>query len=400
MRRKSRTVLVAGGGIAGLTTALALAREGFRVDLFEQADAFDTIGAGIQLSPNALSVLEGLGLNNLIRTVATAPVAICVMSATSATPVVEIPLGRHSLERYGRPYLVIHRADLQQALLSACSENPDVNQHMASRVEDVAAHANGVTALVRQGRAIEEFNGIALVAADGVRSRLRQTHFGAGPPVYSGLTAWRALIPADLVSRSDDLDNTRLWMGSNAHAVTYPVRGGRYLNVVVIQRAPAPGTGKAESASARDMRQNLRRWTPAFTDLLSHNAKWTRWPLYRAPALKHWTDGPIALAGDAAHAMLPFAAQGAAMGIEDARIIATNLRQAVDSGEGAAAAMACYERSRRTRVARAQRLADTNRLIYHLPMPFSLGRNMGMRMLGGERLLARQDWLYRWTPDA
>ena len=390
-------MLVGGGGITGLTAALALARTGFRVELFEQAEGFETIGAGLQVSPNALAVLDQLDVAHRVKAVATAPAAIRVMSAWSGRQIVAIPLGRHATERYGRPYLVVHRADLQQVLASACADDPDIHLNMQSRLEDVAAHANGVTALVRQGAGMNEYGGLALVCADGVRSRLRQVHFDAGPPVHSGLTAWRALISSEQIGDSHDMENTLLWLAPNAHAITYPVRGGRYLNVVVIVRGAPDGAD--DDRSGREMKHALKGWASSFKSLFDYSARWTRWPLYRAPHLTRWADGPVALAGDAAHAMLPFAAQGAAMGIEDAAILADCLRRVIDTGDDAAEAMAQYEKARRERVTRAARLAVINRALYHLPPPLSLARNISMLLLGGNRLLARQDWLYRWTPE-
>ena len=399
MKRKSRTVLVGGGGITGLSTALLLSRAGFRVELFEQAEGFDTIGAGLQVSPNALSVLDRLDLGHRVKMVATAPNSIRVMSAWSGRQIVAIPLGGYATERYGRPYLVVHRADLQQVLASACADDPDIRLNMESRLEDAVAHANGVTALVRQGAQMNEFTGLALIAADGVRSRLREMHFEAGPPVYSGLTAWRGLISAETLSDTQEMEATQLWLSANAHAITYPVRGGRYLNVVVILRAPLPDLSTGEAGARKVLKQSLSGWAPGFTALFDHSTRWTRWPLYSAPAMKSWVDGPIAFAGDAAHAMLPFAAQGAAMGIEDAAVLADCLTEIAGDTGKAGEALARYEKLRRPRVERAQRLATANRMIYHLPPPFSLARNIGMQILGGKKLLARQDWLYRWRPD-
>jgi salicylate hydroxylase len=149
--RNSRTVLIAGGGIAGLTAALALAREGMRVEVFEQAEGFETIGAGLQLSPNALSVLDRLELGQRVRAVAVAPTGIRVMAARTGRQIVQIPLGAMAGERYGRPYLVVHRADLQQVLAAACAGHPDIALHMGARVDDAALHANGATLAIGRG---------------------------------------------------------------------------------------------------------------------------------------------------------------------------------------------------------------------------------------------------------
>lgn len=398
MSRKSRTVLIGGGGITGLTTALALSRAGLRVDLFEQAEGFETIGAGLQISPNALAVLDDLGLARRVKTVSVAPSSIRVMSGRSGREIVSIPLGRHVTERYGRPYLVAHRADLQQVLASACASDPDITLHMGARLDDVAAHANGVTALVGEQARMNEHKGIALVAADGVWSRLRKVHFQAKPAVYSGLTAWRALVSTDHFPGSQDLESTQLWLSSNAHAVTYPVRAGRYLNIVVIFPAAEPAQGWTDKGQISELGAVLEKWSPAFKTFLHHRARWTRWPLYAMPHAGRWSDGPVALAGDAAHAMLPFAAQGAAMGIEDAAVIADCLKSALENGGGAAEAFKAYEQIRRPRVLKAARLALANRFLYHLPLPLDMVRNLGMLALGGPRLLQRQDWVYRWKP--
>lgn len=399
MTSKRRTVIVAGGGITGLTTALALSKAGFRIELFERAEGFETIGAGLQLSPNALAVLDALGLQHRVKTVAVGPASIRVMSARSGNEIVRIPLGRHAIERYGRPYLVIHRADLQQVLASACADDPDIALHMGSRVDDVAVHANGVTALVNQGSHMNEFQALGLIAADGVWSRLRRVHFEAPPSIYSGLTAWRALIAAERLPGSQDMESVQLWLSPNAHAVTYPVRHGEYLNLIVTFPASDGAQGWTERGDVSELREALEGWSPAFRGLLEHRARWTRWPLYSAPAIPHWADGPTALAGDAAHAMLPFAAQGAAMGIEDAAVIAQCLKETLNGGGDATAGFAAYEVRRMRRAKRASLTSTANRYLYHLPGPLGTMRNIGMRVLGGNRLLARQDWLYEWMPE-
>jgi len=399
LSRNSRTVLVVGGGIAGLTAALALAREGLRVEVFEQAEGFETIGAGIQLSPNALAVLDGLDLGRGLRTVAVAPTAIRAMAAETGREIVQIPLGAAASERYGRPYLVIHRADLQQVLAKACVAHPDIALNMGARIDDAALHANGATvAIARDGRA-SEHAGLALIAADGVRSRLREVCFSAAPARYSGMTAWRALIPAQQLPGSQDMEGVQLWLAPDVHAVTYPVRHGGYLNVVVIFASAEPPEGWTAPGDPDELRAAIGKWHASFRDLTNHRARWTRWPLYSSSTPRHFANGRAVLIGDAGHAMLPFAAQGAAMGIEDATVLARCLGAAQKSGGDIAAALARYEAERLPRLARAARLAALNRTIYHLPKPLAAIRDLGMRMLGGNRLLARQDWLYRWTPD-
>jgi salicylate hydroxylase len=399
MKPDRRTVAVAGGGITGLAAALCLARAGFAVDLFEQAEGFDTIGAGLQISPNAASVLEQLGLLDRLKMAAVAPGAIRVMSGISGRDIARVSLGAMALERYGLPYLVAHRADLQQTLAMACADHPDIRLHMGCRVEDAATHDNGVTLLAKRGDRIVEQAARALIAADGVWSRLRATPFGLPKAVYSGQTAWRALISADQLPGVHDMENTQLWLAPRAHVLTYPVRTSRHLNVVVILDASEPPQGWATPGRVEEMRAALAGWNPLFMGLLDLQARWTRWPLFGQPDTPRWTLGNMALAGDAAHAMTPYAAQGAAMGLEDAWVLARCLAKARDEGSSTSEALLAYEKSRRDRVERAARLARTNKAIYHLPQPAAFARDAGMYLLGGERLLARQDWLYSWRAE-
>jgi salicylate hydroxylase len=401
MAGSKRTVIVAGGGIAGLTAALALADRGFRVDIFEQAEGFDAVGAGLQLSPNAFHILDRLGLGRAIKAAAVGPNAIRIMSAQSGRQIAQVPLGAESIERYGAPYLVTHRADLQMALAGAANSHPDISLHLGQQIEDAAPHANGVTALAYGDGRLEEHTGVALVCADGVWSRLRKRHFSAEAPVFSGMVAWRGLIPTENMPGTQDLENVQLWLAPKAHAVSYPVRGGRYLNIVVITpfdgtSGEHPGQGWANDADASDLARHLEGWNKPFIDLAARRMRWTQWPLFAAPRLSTWVEGPMALIGDAAHAMLPFAAQGAVMAIEDAAVLAQCLERTVSENLDAAVALDAYQLLRRPRVARAARLARANRAIYHLPPPLSQARNLAMAALGGRRLLARQDWLYDW----
>jgi salicylate hydroxylase len=400
MSENSRNVLVAGGGIGGLCAALCLAAKGLRVDVFEQAESFETVGAGLQVSPNAFHVLEGLGLARAVKTVATAPPAIRIMSGTSGRQIVSIPLGAAAIERYGAPYLIVHRADLQKVLSSAARENPDVHLHMGKRVDDVALHANGVTGLVYAQERVDEYSGMAMVGADGVWSRMRAMYFDNSEAQFSGLCAWRGLVPMEALPDWPDRENVQLWLASNAHAVSYPVRQGRYLNFVAVTRMNAP-EGKPRQSWVQDcepdeLARELRGWDKRLLALLQHRSRWTRWPLFAVPQMPAWNFGAMALIGDAAHAMLPFAAQGAAMAIEDAAVLANCLAPAAETKD-TAAALVRYSRERMGRVQRAARLAQQNWSIYHMKPPLSTARNATMVALGGRRLLGRQDWLYGWT---
>ncbi len=371
------------------------------MDVFEQAAAFETVGAGLQISPNAFHILEELGLGRAIKTVATAPSAIRVMSAGSGNEIVQIPLGASAIERYGAPYLVVHRADLQKVLSSAAKENPDIVLHMGKRVDDVALHANGVTCLVYGKERVDEYSGLAMIAADGVWSRMRTLYFDDSEAKFTGLAAWRGLVPMEALPDSPDRENVQLWLASNAHAVSYPVRQGRYLNFVAVTKMTATD-GKPKQSFVQDGEPEAtgtraaRVATSGCWRCLAAPLALDPMAAFRSAAeFRIGNFGAMALIGDAAHAMLPFAAQGAAMAIEDAAVLANCLARAVEARD-ASAALARYSSERQPRVERARKLAQQNWSIYHMQPPLSTARNASMSLLGGRRLLRRQDWLYGW----
>lgn len=402
MANGSRSILVAGGGIAGICTALCLAKRGFRVELFEQAEGFESVGAGLQIPPNALRVLEWLGIEQRLKLVATGPASIRIISGRSGRQITSIPLGENALRRYGKPYLVVHRADLLQTLIQAVADKPDIKIHMSSRVEDVSEHARGVTALVYSRGEMNEFHGAGLVAADGVWSRLRERRFGLPPARYSGITAWRAMVSASQLPGAQDLENTRLHLSPDGHLVCYPVRAGRYLNIVALAPADLEDGNPQHwttSASSSEIHEKFANWHKDITSLFKLRSRWTRWPLYTCQVPGHWNKGKTVLAGDAAHAMLPFAAQGAAMAIEDAHELAATLARERGGEDAVERAFAAFSRSRVPRVRKAVRLTNTNRRIYHLKGPLDQARNLAMMAAGGGLLLSRQDWLYGWQPS-
>jgi len=348
-------------------------------------------GSGLQLSPNALHALTHIGLDNQIRSASSAPDSIRVIKARTGKEIARIPLGNTALERYRAPYLVIHRADLCQVLARACHDHPDIDLHLASELIDVVRHPNGVTAMSLHHGKISEITGIAMIAADGVWSKFRTEYLEAKPPEFSGLVAWRGMIPVDHVD-PERLRHTELWLAPQSHGVTYGIRNYRYLNVVAVTGEKQAEKSWDLAGEIKGLKRATKGWDKAFTSLFEHRVKWTRWPLYKAPKAKSWAVERVALIGDAAHAMLPFAAQGAAMAIEDAWIIAREL----SSNDDVDAALQRYSKTRMPRAMRAVKLAQTNQKIYHLRGPEAFVRDMVMKYTPPERLLARQDWLYKW----
>jgi 2-polyprenyl-6-methoxyphenol hydroxylase-like FAD-dependent oxidoreductase len=392
---RSRTIIVAGAGIGGLAAALALIRTGFRVVVIEQAERLEETGAGIQLSPNATGILLALGAGDHLKYRAVAPDAIRVMRAASAREVARVPLGRAAELRYGAPYWVIHRADLQAGLIEALEATPDFVLRLGCKVEDFAVHAHGVTVQARGRSAVIDEHGIALIGADGLRSTVRGKLGDRRPPRFRHRTAWRALIAADRASPQAREAATVLWLGPDAHLVHYPVKGGQMINLVAIVRDDRPVAGWSAGGRRSDLIRLFSGWHKEARTLIAAPSTWLRWSLYDRPLPHPWGIGPVTLLGDAAHAMLPFLAQGGAMAIEDAAVLAACLAR---HSEDPAVALRLYEGLRRRRTGHAQRDARRNGRLYHLRQPAAFARDLALAVMGGNRLLRRYDWLYDWRP--
>jgi salicylate hydroxylase len=395
----SRTVIIAGAGIGGLTAALALARNGFRALVLEQAERLEETGAGIQLSPNATRILIGLGLADRLQGHVVAATAIRVLGGRSGREIVRIPLGAGAAQRYGAPYWVIHRGDLQAALSDAAVQDLNIVLRLGMSMEDFATHPHGVTISARGATGLWTEHGHAVIAADGLWSAARARIASRTPPRFAGRTAWRALVPAAQLAPQFREPLVHLWLGHDAHLVHYPVKGGRFVNVVVITADDWSGPGWSEPASRIDLlaRLSSRRWAPQAHSVFRAPDAWLKWALYETEPLASFAHGAAALLGDAAHAMLPFLAQGAAMAIEDAAVAAQCLARMPDDP---AAAWESYSAIRRRRTRKVQLLAARNGKRYHRAGAAAMLRNTAMRLLGGERLLQNYDWLYDWRPPA
>lgn len=382
--------------MGGLTTALALAGRRFRVLVLEQTAQLQETGAGLQLSPNATRVLTGLGLVDRLAANAVAPTAIRVRSARSGRDIAALPLAQAE-QYYGAPYWVIHRADLHAALLSAAQEHPDIEIVLGARVEEFAAHPNGVTVACSRAGKSEDATGIALIGADGLWSNVRTRLWGEAAPRPVGRTAWRALVPTEAVPADFREPVVHLWIGPDGHIVLYPVRRGQALNIVAITADDWTGRDWSTGSDRDELlsRFPARKWTPQALSILATPERWLKWALYDRPPLPRWGRGAITLLGDAAHPMVPFLAQGAAMAIEDAAVLA----DALAHSRSVAAAMRQYEASRQPRTARVQQAALANGRLYHLGGPAAVLRDVTMKFLfGNAAILNRYAWIYGWRP--
>jgi salicylate hydroxylase len=393
----SRTILIAGAGIGGLTSALTLVRAGYRILISEQAPELSEVGAGIQLSPNATRILISLGIAERLAAKVTVPEGLSIRSAQTGREIVSMPLGKDMEFRHGAPYWIVHRADLQAALAAAVAEQPDVILKLGTRLDDFVLHANGVTALSHGPQGVEEERGIGLLGADGLWSAIRERLYDDAKPEFRNRTAWRATLPASALRAEMRSPLVRLWLGENAHLVTYPLRGGTVVNVVAIVRDRWKEKGWSAPGRVEELATHFPpgAWANPARELLRLAENWIKWALFDSDHT-FYGSGPITLVGDAAHPMLPFLAQGAGMAIEDAAILGRCLSQTDANPE---IGMRRYEAMRGPRVRRVQREARDNGRRYHLSGLSARARDMAMRFLGGRKLRARYDWLYDWRPD-
>jgi salicylate hydroxylase len=386
-----KDILVAGGGIGGLAAAYALAHKGAQVTLLEQSSEFGEVGAGIQLGPNVVRILEAWGLGEALRGVAAFPECLRVRNAMNGAVLGELPMGQTMVQRYGASYVTIARADMHGLLLDAVRRQGKVHLHLSSEVTrvDQDEHAVRVQTLT------QNFHAPVLVGADGVWSRLRKEVVDDGAPRVTGHLAFRALVPqADLPEKLRSKVVTA-WLGRDFHVVQYPVRRGEWLNVVAIVHGHVYGDPKHwdHSANAAELRTRLAGATKALRDLVHAIPNWRLWALSDRPPMRSASEharGRIALLGDAAHPMRPYLAQGAGMAIEDADTLARVLDANPDD---VPAALQSYANLRWQRNARVQARAIRNGEIFHLRGPMQVGRDLSLRLLG-EKLLD-VPWLYR-----
>ena len=327
------------------------------------------------------------------------PEAISIMSARAGSEIVRLPLGEAATLRAGAPYWVVHRADLQAALQGAVNDHPDIDLRLGCQFEDAATHAKGLTVVQRSGSTRHQELALALIGADGVWSTVRQHLFPEVQPQFSGLIAWRGTLDATQLPREFTSRRVQLWMGPDAHLVAYPISDARQINVVAV----VPGTwnrpGWSEPGESNEIKGAFvsAGWHAMPRMLIGAVDAWRRWALFTLPEGGDWTKGAVTLVGDAAHAMLPFAAQGAGMAIEDAAVLAGCLGETQNErGPTVPAALKRYERLRRSRVARVQRAARQAGRIYHLANPLAFARDLVIKAIGPKRMLARQNWIYDW----
>ena len=383
--------LVAGGGIAGLAAGLALARTSRSVAVFEQAAAFQEEGAGLQISPNAVRCLRMLGAWDAIESDCISPSEMHIREGRSAALLQRIRLGKFFATRFGAPYHLAHRADLLRGLLQTVKASPDVTLHNGRSAVGAENIEQGARLHFTEGPNID---GAAVIAADGIRSVFRKIIVGDGEPVYSGHAIYRALLPFDRVPPGIAADCVTLWLYPGGHVVHYAVSNWRQFNIVAVLDSRWRGEGWSQPVRSAEVVSSFADAASPLADLLASVSVWKRFAAAdRRPAVT-WSNGNVALIGDAAHASLPYLAQGAAMALEDAVILA----KCISADPGIPTALANYARLRQPRTARIQRQSRRLASIYHLRGVSALARNTVLRFLGPEQAIARNQWIYEWEP--
>lgn len=388
-------LVVAGAGIGGLTAALCLARAGKRVALLEKAPVIEEVGAGLQIAPNAGRILQDLGLTPALDEAGLRPEAIVVRRASDGTELSRVPL-LGATERFGAPFRLFHRADLQNLLLEAAQDSETIAIRTDARVGDFEEEDEKVFLRVHGAAGPEDMEAAGLVGADGVRSSVRAMLFRdeRDAPFYSGNMAWRALLPAEAAPKALREKAVNLWLGRDAHVVHYPLRGGEIVNAVVIIEdgdVEPPATEPTQRGASLLDAADFERCASPLRELVASCDSWRRWPLWGRPALRSWGRGAVTLLGDAAHPMVPFLAQGAAQAIEDAEA----LGRAFADGASPATALARYERARISRATKVQTASRRQGRFAHAGFPMAQARDVVMSLLGGRGMLERNAWLYR-----
>lgn len=382
-------ILISGGGIGGLSAALGLARQGIRSLVLERASELGEIGAGIQLGPNAFHAFDYLGIGEAARSAAVYVDKLLLMDAMSAEEICSIPLDGPFRERFGNPYAVVHRGELHGVMLRGCQENPLIELHTDSEVIGYTHSENGVEASLANG---SRLRGRALIGADGLWSKVRQQMVGDGMPRVTGHTTYRSVIPYDQMPEDLRFNAATLWAGPKCHLVHYPLSGWKMFNLVVTYHNHAPEPVAGAPVSHEEVMQGFEHIHPRAQQIIKIGKDWKKWVLCDREPVMEWTDGAVALLGDAAHPMMQYLAQGACMAMEDSVILSLECGQTPDDLPGA---LRRYQDRRRLRTARIQLQArEVGDHIYHPTGAHAALRNQIMRAKTPSQWYDVIDWIY------
>jgi salicylate hydroxylase len=364
----SKKIVIAGAGIGGLCAALALVKRGFEVSVYEQSAQLGEVGAGLQLSPNAMHVLQSFGIADVIKTKAFNPESAVMRHYKTGKAYFTVPFGDAATLKYGADYLHIHRADLHAVLHSECVKS-NVDIHLGQAIQGYEQTTKSLKILFKNG-----INGVndksleadVLVGADGIKSEVQACMLGQTLAEFTGQVAWRGTVEASKLPKGLIKPNANLWVGPGKHFVSYYLRGGDLVNFVAVQeRNDWQKESWNEPGDVTELQETFKGWHPEVTELLRATDSCFLWALFDRPPLNQWAEQNVALMGDACHPMLPFLAQGAAMAIEDSYALAYCLA----SDTNTQTALQTYQNIRLPRTSNIQRNVRKNAAMYHMSSP-------------------------------
>ncbi|OAN80830.1 salicylate hydroxylase [Jannaschia sp. EhC01] len=381
-------ILIAGGGIGGLAAAAALAGKGIASIVLEQAPTMAEIGAGIQIGPNGFHCFDALGIGAQMRETAVFIDALRLLDAQTAEEITRIPLDTPFRAHFGNPYAVVHRAQLHQLLLQRCIDSGLVDLRTQATAMGYSQDGTSVTLHLADGAV----RGRALIGAEGLRSPVRAQMLGDGAPRVSGHTTYRSVIPRDAMPEDLRMNAATLWAGPKCHIVHYPLKGGTVFNLVVTYHRDALEAVSGKPVTNAEVAEGFEHVHPRARAVIEHGRDWKQWVLCDRDPVSRWTDGRVALLGDAAHPMLQYFAQGACMAMEDGVALAV----ALDGAEDVEVALTRYQDMRATRTARVQM---NSRLIgdyiYHPDDARAAVRNEIMQGMSPQDWYTQLTWIYK-----
>jgi len=384
----SDRVLIAGGGIGGLATAIGLAQKGIASTVLEKAAELGEIGAGIQLGPNAFHAFDYLGVGDAARDMAVYIDNLHLMDALTGDEITRIPLDDAFRTRFGNPYAVVHRGDLHGVFLKACEAHDLVDLRTSAAVMRYDQDDTSVTVTLASG---ERVAGALLIGADGLWSNIRKQLVGDGAPRVSGHTPYRSVVPVDPMPADPRRNAVTRWAGPKWHSVHYPLSGWKLFKLVVTYHNDAAEPVAGQPVSHDEVRKGFEHIHPRAQQIIEKGTDWKLWVLCDRDPIMTWVDGRVALLGDAAHPMLQYFAQGACMAMEDAVCLAHEMSGADDLTW----ALQSYQDKRRLRTARVQlQSRQIGEHVYHPAGAHAALRNAVMGARGPDQWYDQIDWLY------
>ena len=381
-------LVVVGGGIGGLATALAAARHGHRSVVLERSKRFAELGAGIQLAPNGIHALNRLGVGRPLQDCAVHIDELRFMDGITEEHVVSLPFTEDYRRRFGNPYVVVHRGELYTVLLAACQDSDLIELRAGNTVTSYEQDATGATVVLDSGARL---TGDGVIGADGIHSALRQHMLADGEPRISGIVVYRDIVPIERVPEELRWNAVTWWAGPKCHLVHYPIANGTYLNLAGSRDNDTTEAFAGVPVQRADV---YREFTPLGATahrLLELGRNWKSWVLVDRDPVPNWTDGRVTLLGDAAHPMLHYVAQGACQALEDAVVLgdlldcsAAELPQRFEK----------YNAQRQERTAQVQRLARDSIALWHAAGDRAVARNAALSAMSATDLHDYVEWMH------